>query len=227
MRISHIIGSGLLVLLVPALAFGHAVASNHNPRANANLQVAPKKISVSLNEDVEATESELVLFDSAGKVRSGTTRVEGRTLAAPVRGLTAGRYAYTYEVTSADGHVVRSAVAFSIRALTPTSTPTTITLEGRQLRLSGARVGFRNLRLWGGLQEGTVEWSHPSLPAPLVWNFQRSAASGLLPFAGTYTVRVRALVGGFNEKVVSGQVTIAGEARPSIDSRRRAISSVG
>ena len=210
MRISHIIGGGLLVLLVPALAFGHAVASNHNPRANANLQVAPKKISVTLNEDVEATQSELVLIDSSGKVRSDTPRVQGRTLVAPVRGLTAGRYAYTYEVTSADGHVVRSAVAFSIRASTPTATPTTITLNGRRLRLSGARVGIRSLRLWGGLQEGTVEWSHPSLPASLVWNFQRSAASGLLPFAGTYTVRVRALVGGFDEKVVSGQVTIAG-----------------
>ena len=210
MRISHIIGSGLLVLLVPALAFGHAVASNHSPAANANLNVAPKKISVSFNEDVEGTRNGLVLFDSAGNVRSGLTRVEGRTLVAPVQALTAGRYAYTYEVTSADGHVVRSAVAFSIRALTPTSTPTTITLEGRQLRLSGARVGFRSLRLWGGLQEGTVEWSHPSLPASLVWNFQRSIASGLLPFAGTYTVRVRALVGGFDEKVVSGQVTIAG-----------------
>ena len=210
MRISHIIGGGLLVLLVPALAFGHAVASNHNPRANANLQVAPKKISVTLNEDVEATQSKLVLIDSSGKVRSDTPRVQGRTLVAPVRGLTAGRYAYTYEVTSADGHVVRSAVAFSIRASTPTATPTTITLNGRRLRLSGARVGIRSLRLWGGLQEGTVEWSHPSLPAPLVWNFQRSIASGLLPFAGTYTVRVRALVGGFDEKVVSGQVTIAG-----------------
>ena len=210
MRISHVIGSGLLVLLVPALAFGHAVASNHNPAANANLNVAPKKISVSFNEDVEVTRSGLVLFDSAGNVRSGLTRVEGRTLVAPVQALTAGRYAYTYEVTSADGHLIRNAVAFSIRAPTPTATPTTITLNGRRLRLSGARVGIRSLRLWGGLQEGTVEWSHRSLPASLVWNFQRSAASGLLPFAGTYTVRVRALVGGFDEKVVSGQVTIAG-----------------
>ena len=80
---------------------------------------------------------------------------------------------------------------------------------GQRLPLSGARVGVRTLRLWGGLEEGTAEWRHPFLPAPLTWTFADGRARGMLPFPGTYRLTVRALTDGFSERIVSGTVTIA------------------
>lgn len=201
----------LLLLAAPGAAHGHASSGSLSPGPDMDLIEPPPVIRIVFGERVTAGAGALRLVDAAGRERAGAARLRGRELSAPVRGtLGPGRYAYAYVVTSADGHVIRRAVAFSVRSRTPSAKATAVTLSGQRLRLSGAKVGMRTLSLWGGLRDGTVEWRHPALDAPLTWTFRGGRARGLLPFAGTYRLTVRALVDGFSERTVSGAVTIAG-----------------
>lgn len=201
----------LALLALPALAGAHATTGSLSPAPDVDLVEPPPVIRVVFGERVTVGAGALRLVDAAGRDRAGTARLEGRELTAQVRGtLGPGRYAYAYVVTSADGHVIRRAIAFSVRSRTPAAKAATVTLSGQRLRLSGAKVGTRTLSLWGGLREGTAEWRHPALDAPLTWTFRGGRATGLLPFPGTYRLTVRALADGFSERTVTGTVTIAG-----------------
>lgn len=198
-----------LVAAVPA--HGHAAPTSLSPAADLRLIEPPPTIRVVFSERVTGGADALRLVDAAGRSRADAPRSAGRELTAQVRGtLGAGRYAYAYAVTGADGHRIRQAIAFAVKRGTPSASATTATLSGRRLPLSGARVGVRTLTLWGGLEEGIAEWRHPFLDAPFTWTFAAGRATGMLPFAGTYRLTVRAVVDGFSERTVSGTVTIAG-----------------
>lgn len=203
-----------LLLLVVALggataASGHALPRELAPVADAVLLRSPAALRVRFNETVAGDASSLVLVDRTGIVRSGPAVVDGPVVRAPVLGaLPHGRYAWWWSVTSADGHRVVSASAFAIGVRTPPARPVRVRIGRRVLRLSGLRVGMRTLRLWGGLQDGTVEWRLPRLLAPLRWTFAAGRARGMLPFAGTYEVVVRADVGEFGQQLAVGTIRI-------------------
>lgn len=200
-----------LALIPAGAAHGHAEPATLSPAADARLIEPPPTIRVVFTERVMGDAGALRLVDAGGRSRAGAARVAGRELTAAVRGtLGAGRYGYAYAVASGDGHVVRRAVAFAVKSETPAAAAVTVTLSGERLRLSGARVGVRTLRLGAGLEEGTVEWRHPFLDAPFTWTLANGRATGMLPFAGAYRVTVRALVDDFRERTLSGTVTIAG-----------------
>jgi hypothetical protein len=129
-------------------------------------------------------------------------------LTAPLSVLGPGRYAYTYTVESLDGHVITGSVAFAVRTRTRAASPASVMLTDRRVRLSGARVGQRTLRLWAGVREGTVRWMSPLVAAPFVWTIRDGKASGLLPFAGDYTLEVRARTSLFHETIATGATTI-------------------
>jgi hypothetical protein len=139
---------------------------------------------------------------------SGSTTITGGVLTAPLSALAPGRYAYTYTVESLDGHVITGSLAFAVRTRTRAATPATVVLTDRRVRLSGARVGQRTLRLWAGVREGTVRWTSPLVTAPFVWTIRDGKASGLLPFAGDYTLEVRARTSLFHETIAIGTTTI-------------------
>jgi methionine-rich copper-binding protein CopC len=198
-------------LVAATAAIGHAGVSSLSPSPDARLIEPPPTIRAVFSERVTGGAGALRLVDAAGRPRAGAPRIAGRELTAQVTGsLGPGRYAYAYEVTSGDGHVIRRAVPFAVKVTTPAAPAATVTLSGQRLRLSGARVGVRELRLWGGLEEGTAEWRHPFLAVPFTWTFSAGRARGMLPFPGAYRLTVRALVDGFSERTVSGTVTIAG-----------------
>jgi methionine-rich copper-binding protein CopC len=200
-----------LLAALPALAGAHASTNSLAPAPDASLREPPRAIRVVFGEWVTAGADALRLVDAAGRSRSGAPRSAGREVSAPVRGtLDPGRYAYAYVVTSGDGHMIRRAVPFAVGVVTPPAQATTVTLGGLRLRLSGARVGVRELRLGDGLEQGTAEWRHPFLAVPFTWTFADGRARGMLPFPGAYRLTVRALVDGFSERTGSGTVTIAG-----------------
>ncbi|MFM8611432.1 MAG: copper resistance protein CopC [Actinomycetota bacterium] len=200
-----------LAIALPPVAGGHASTASLSPPPDAELATSPSAIRVVFGERITGGADALRLVDASGRSRATAPRIAGREVSARIRGaLGPGRYAYAYVITSGDGHVIRRAVPFAVKATTPAATATTVTLSGQRLRLSGARVGVRTLTLWGGLEDGTAEWRHPFLDAPFTWTFAAGRASGMLPFPGTYRLTVRALVDGFSERTVSGTVTIAG-----------------
>lgn len=198
----------LLLLLLPAEAGAHALVVGRSPAAGAVLPQSPREIRITWSEPVTA--ATLVGIAADGSTITGPIASDGAVLRAPVSAaLPDGRYAYATTATSADGHVVAVASAFAVRLLTPAAAATTITAGDHRLRLSGARVGARTVRLWGRLRSGTIRWTTPLVPAPFVWTFRNGTARGMLPFAGTYTFEVRARTGPFTEAIVRGSAAIA------------------
>ena len=207
MRIA--IASLLALLVLTGTAQGHATVVATTPAADAVLARAPAAVRIRFSEAIRGGADPLVVVAADGAFQSGPPRLSGTLLTAALGAMTAGRYACAYDVVSADGHEVAAAFAFAIRRRTPRAVAVDVPLGAHAVRLSGARVGVRTLRLWGRLREGTVRWTHPGVPAPFVWTFADGRAQGMLPFAGTYTVEVRARTGVFGEIVASGAVEIA------------------
>lgn len=198
--------AGLLAL--PAAAAGHAVAGAKAPAPNAWLAAAPASVRVSFSERVNGTPDALTVVNAAGTRVSGPATIRAKVVTAPLTTTAPGRYAYAYSVESLDGHIIGAAYAFSVRVRTPAARPVSLVLAGRSVRLSGGRVGVRTLRLWPGAGAGTVRWTSPLLAAPFIWNVRNGAASGLLPFPGTYTVETRIRTGTFSELIATGTAVI-------------------
>jgi methionine-rich copper-binding protein CopC len=198
----------LALLLLPAAAAGHASLRTAAPAANATLQTSPTSLRLVFSERVTGSGDALVAVGADGVRVSGSTTITGGVLTAPLSALAPGRYAYTYIVESLDGHVITGSLAFAVRTRTRAATRATVVLTDRRVRLSGARVGQRTLRLWAGVREGTVRWTSPLVAAPFVWTIRHGKASGLLPFAGDYTLEVRARTSLFHETIAIGTTTI-------------------
>jgi methionine-rich copper-binding protein CopC len=205
--------AAILIILLLALsdvpAYGHAGLVSASPSADGVLERSPTAVRLRFSEPVTGGPDALVVVDATGSRISGTARLDGDRLSTPLGPLGTGRYAYAYDIVSVDGHEVIAASAFAVGVATPRAVPVRIALGTRRLALSGARVGVRSIRLWGGLREGTVRWTSPLLGAPFVWTFHDGVARGMLPFSGTYAVEVRARVGVFGERIASGTVEIA------------------
>ena len=198
----------LALLLLPAAAAGHASLRSATPAANATLQTSPTSLRLVFSEHVNGSGDALVAVSADGVRVSGAATITGGVLTASLSALRPGRYAYSYTVESLDGHVITGSVAFAVRTRTRAATPTSVMLNDRRVRLSGARVGQRTLRFWAGVREGTVRWTSPLLAAPFVWTIRDGNASGLLPFAGDYALEVRARTSLFHETIATGTTTI-------------------
>ena len=101
---------------VPAQA--HAVLEASDPAAGARIEHAPDRVTLSFDEPVETSLGSLRVIDAAGRERSSgpvmhpggdATRVTVRTAS-----LERGRYVVTWQVVSADSHVVGGAFAFGV-----------------------------------------------------------------------------------------------------------------
>jgi methionine-rich copper-binding protein CopC len=198
----------LALLLLPAAAAGHASLRTAAPAANATLATSPTGLRVVFSEPVTGTADALVAVGPDGTRISGPATINGAVVTASLPQLAPGRYAYVYTVESVDGHVITGSVAFAVRTRTRAASPVSVMLTDRRVRLSGARVGQRTLRFWDGVREGTVRWTSPLVAAPFVWTIRDGKASGLLPFAGDYTLEVRARTSLFHETIATGSTTI-------------------
>lgn len=199
-----------LLLAAPALA--HASPVSRYPTEGAVLAASPSSVRVTFNEPVSGGTDALQVVTRSGAVKSGSARVTGSTVSAPVSRLTPGRYALVWKVASDDGHPVHQASGFSVGRADPPASPTTVRLSGEAVTLSGDRVGTRSFALGGTLVRaiGQVEWRYPGLAAPFVWSLSSGKARGMLPFAGTYSVTIRAYTSATSSRVLVGSIRIRG-----------------
>ena len=197
-------------LLSPPPALAHASAISRYPAEGAVLSLSPSVARVTFNESVSGASDALRVVDSRGAVLSSTARVSGAMVSAPVSRLSPGRYALVWKVRSEDGHEASQASGFSVARSDPFASPRSVRLSGVSVGLSGDRVGTRTVTLSGSLSGaiGQVEWRIPGVSAPFVWNLSSGRARGMLPFAGTYSVTIRAYTSATSSKVLSGRIRI-------------------
>ena len=107
---------GVIGGVAPAQA--HAVLEASDPAAGARIEHAPERVTLSFDEPVETSLGSLRVLDADGRERAigpvvhpggDATRVAVRTAL-----LERGRYVVTWQVVSADSHVVDGAFAFGV-----------------------------------------------------------------------------------------------------------------
>ena len=212
--------ASLLVAVVHAPeAKAHASLSSSSPRDGAVLKSAPRSIVLGFNEVVSFSAANVQLLNSGAvqvpvRVSSQVVGGSSRLTLTPAKALGSGRFAVRYSVTSADGHVIAGALAFSVNSGTAQAPSQSRTLsDGTKVVLSGAKVGSRSLTLTTSAKSGVVELTHPSLGAPLRWkvvgNGKSAKASGVLPFSGTWSVTARLRVSQYKESVGTGSFSVS------------------
>ena len=199
-----------LSVLSAAPAWAHARVVSSSP-GEGSVVGSLTTARLTFSESVSGTASALRVLNSTGISLSGPARVSGASVTAAVRTTSSGRYALVYRVTSADGHVIANALGFSIRLPDPPSSPSTVRLSGESVSLSGTRVGTRTLRLRGDLRRaiGQVAWRLPGFPEPFTWSLANGRATGMLPFAGSYSVTVTAYASASSTRTLTGVIRIA------------------
>ena len=191
----------VLAVMVVALtttspgASAHAELQQLSPADGSELARAPRSLTLTFNEAVAATKSSIELLDARGKVlASNRTEQVSTTHSLRTPTLRKGHYVLRWAVTSADGHPVVAAAAFSVGVPTRSGKAVPLQLTGvdgsAKGRLDAAKVGRRSITLPAVSGEGTVELRHPAFKAPLVWELNPSGAdlvaTGLLPAPGNW-----------------------------------------
>jgi methionine-rich copper-binding protein CopC len=109
----------IVALLAGAtLALAHSQVVRTNPAANANLQNAPRDVSILFNQKVEITPDAIAVEDASGaRVDQGDARSEsnGRVVRASLKPLAAGAYTVKWRVKSSDSHTVEGTFSFTVR----------------------------------------------------------------------------------------------------------------
>jgi methionine-rich copper-binding protein CopC len=108
------------LLLFPASAFAHAELVSANPPVNGTVQAAPKEISITFSEAVEAKFSTIeVLDDKAQRFEEGKPEAapnDPKTLRVMVKELRAGTYRVNWHVVSSDdSHKTKGTYEFTVK----------------------------------------------------------------------------------------------------------------
>ena len=109
-----------VLLLFPASAFAHAELVSANPPASGTVQAAPKEISITFSEAVEAKFSTIeVLDDKAQRFEQGKPEAapnDPKTLRVMVKELRAGTYRVNWHVVSSDdSHKTKGTYEFTVK----------------------------------------------------------------------------------------------------------------
>jgi methionine-rich copper-binding protein CopC len=108
-----------LLLLLPVIAWSHAVLVKSAPARRAVLSQPPARIQLWFNERLEAQFSQLTVWDGEGHqvdaqdVQVGTD--DAKRLSVGLVDLAPGMYTVKFRVLSVDGHVVEGEFPFTIR----------------------------------------------------------------------------------------------------------------
>ncbi len=130
-RAARLLATGLMASTFWIAAAGtvaaHTALVSSDPVEQSSVPVPPSAITLTFNEDINATFANVVLNDSVGRNWISTTpQIQGHTLTVTVGTdqPTSGVYTVGYRVLSADGHPVSGSYTFTIDAGSTENAPT-------------------------------------------------------------------------------------------------------
>ena len=161
-----------LVALPATSALAHSQLDSSTPAANSVIDTAPPQIVLDFNEGIQASLSDVRLYDEKGKqvkTSSPARGVDDSIVLTQVPALQPGLYAVIWRIISADGHPVDGAFSFQIGTA---STANGITLIQQVQNASKSKPSvawlaafFRFLSLTGALVVlGGGAWSLQGRP---------------------------------------------------------------
>jgi copper transport protein len=150
------VGAGLLVLLAAWPAAAHAVLVGSDPAAGSSVAAAPRRLTLTFSEVVEASPGPVTVLGPDRRplagVRAGPDPANRTRLVAELPGgLGRGTYEVQWAVLALDGHAVRGAFRFAVGAGAPApggpsapaaTGPGPAEIAGRALAVAGALAAF-------------------------------------------------------------------------------------
>jgi copper resistance protein C len=115
MRIPTAIASAAL-LLASVAANAHALLDRADPRVGSIVKEAPRQVSLSFTQKLEAAFSTVEVTDASGqRVDEGTPLIEDNVMSVPLRTISPGIYRVKWHVLSVDMHKTEGAFSFEVR----------------------------------------------------------------------------------------------------------------
>jgi copper transport protein len=114
--------AGLVVLVFPGTAWGHATLLHTSPKVGQRLTGSPRVITLSFDQSVRVLANGIQVFDAKGRPVSGVPRVrrsDPRIVEAPLQRLPRGGYTVRWATISNDSHVGRGVFTFGVRTAAP------------------------------------------------------------------------------------------------------------
>ncbi|MBU6245983.1 MAG: copper resistance protein CopC [Actinomycetales bacterium] len=204
----------LLIAVTPGVAHAHADVVRTSPRNGSVVATAPKAVTVTFSEPVELDSARLIGADgvelASSAVMSGA--VLTLTAKAPLSGQRTITAAWT--VTSDDGHQVNGSSAFMVGQPPEIGPPVALTTTPAiPATLRGQRIGRMSVTFASKASSGQIQWTSAQLPEPLNWQVTgrkgRATASGVLPFAGPWTMQATLVSANGAVMVVRSRVEVA------------------
>jgi len=203
----------LLSAVAPGVAHAHADVVRTWPRNGSVVAVAPDVVTVTFSEPVSLDSARLLGAD--GHDRASTATVSGTRLTIIPRTSLAGERTITaaWKVSSEDGHQVSGASAFMVgRPSEAGPSVALVTTPSIATSLRGGNPGRASVVFGSTATSGEVQWTTSALPEPLTWNItgrKRSATgTGVLPFAGSWSMRATLVSGNGAVMVVLARVEV-------------------
>lgn len=190
--VAAVLGS-LLLVVSPAPAYAHADLVRSVPANGSVVDTAPSSIRLTFSEPVTLDASR-ILDASGTEVASRATLAGSMLTLTPTVPLNRGITTATFTITSDDGHQVEGAIAFVIgKPGARGATQRIATSPAVTTRLSGSRPGVLTTTFTSPATSGEVVWTSPQVAGSLSWPVcargRVAEARGVLPFAGTWTMR--------------------------------------
>jgi methionine-rich copper-binding protein CopC len=105
------------LVLVPGVAWAHAVLVRSTPAVNATIEGPDVAVTMKFSSRVDGKRSTLLLSTSDGQSKplAIDEQSDSDTLSAHVTRLGPGKYAIHWQVLATDGHVTRGEIPFLVK----------------------------------------------------------------------------------------------------------------
>jgi copper resistance protein C len=115
MRTIIVTVSLLLAGLGSHAAFAHAFLDHASPLVGSTVHAAPREVSLSFTQNLEAAFSSVEVTDSSGtRVDQGKPAVSGSTMRIGLKSLSPGTYHVRWHVLSVDTHKTEGSFTFQV-----------------------------------------------------------------------------------------------------------------
>ena len=110
-----LIPSLLFVALSSAVAHAHAFLDHANPLVGSTVASAPREVSLTFTQNLEAAFSSVQVTDANGaRVDQGKAQVNGNTMRIGLKSLSPGTYRVRWHALSVDTHKTEGSFTFTV-----------------------------------------------------------------------------------------------------------------
>jgi methionine-rich copper-binding protein CopC len=111
----------VLILSLLAIAFGsvaadaHAVLDRASPAVGSTVASAPREVSLTFSQNLEAAFSSIQVTDASGtRVDQGKPQISGNTMRIGLKSLSQGTYRVRWQALSVDTHKTEGSFTFTV-----------------------------------------------------------------------------------------------------------------